>query len=70
MGALASVFEVFICITMFITLKVEVQVRKLYCVNKAMPTLPINIEDAARSEADIEKALQVHPLIRISLHFS
>jgi hypothetical protein len=70
MGALASVFEVFICITKFITLKVEVQVRKLYCVNKAMPTLPINIEDAARSEADIEKALQVHPLIRISLHFS
>ncbi|GLT54771.1 hypothetical protein SLA2020_279410 [Shorea laevis] len=38
------------------TQQVEVQVRKLYCVNKAMPTLPINIEDAARSEADIEKA--------------
>jgi hypothetical protein len=48
---------------MFISLKVEVQVRKLYCVNKAIPTLPINIEDAARSEVDIEKALQVHLLL-------
>lgn len=33
--------------------------RKLYCVNKALPTLPINVEDAARSEIEIEKALQV-----------
>lgn len=33
--------------------------RKLYCVNKAIPTLPINIEDAARSEEEIEKALKV-----------
>lgn len=40
-------------------LKVEVQVRKLYCVSKAIPILPINIEDAARSEAEIEKAEQV-----------
>ncbi|XP_043721497.1 aspartate--tRNA ligase 2, cytoplasmic-like [Telopea speciosissima] len=38
--------------------QVEVQVRKLYCVGKAIPNLPINIEDAARSEAEIEKALQ------------
>lgn len=33
--------------------------RKFYCVNRAIPTLPIIIEDAARSEVEIEKALQV-----------
>ncbi|CAL0317474.1 unnamed protein product [Lupinus luteus] len=38
--------------------QVEVQVRKLYCVSRAVPNLPINIEDAARSEVEIEKALQ------------
>lgn len=32
---------------------------KLYCVSKAIPILPINIEDAARSDAEIEKAEQV-----------
>lgn len=37
----------------------EVQISKLYCVNKAVPTLPINIEDAARSEVEIEQALEV-----------
>nr|KJB06559.1 hypothetical protein B456_001G001300 [Gossypium raimondii] len=40
------------------TQQVEIHVRKLYCVNKAMPTLPINVEDAARSDAEIEAALQ------------
>ncbi|XVF48104.1 hypothetical protein PTKIN_Ptkin03bG0164700 [Pterospermum kingtungense] len=40
------------------TQQVDVIVRKLYCVNKAVPTLPINIEDAARSDAEIETALQ------------
>jgi len=30
-------------------------VRKIYCVNRAIPTLPINFEDAARSEIEIEK---------------
>ncbi|QHO52398.1 Aspartate--tRNA ligase 2, cytoplasmic [Arachis hypogaea] len=39
-------------------MQVEIQVRKLYCVSRALPTLPINLEDAARSEAEIEKALQ------------
>ncbi|KAG6399475.1 hypothetical protein SASPL_140956 [Salvia splendens] len=39
--------------------QVEIQVRNLYCVNKAVPILPINIEDAARSEAEIEKALLI-----------
>ncbi|XLU49985.1 hypothetical protein S245_044799, partial [Arachis hypogaea] len=37
---------------------VEVQVRKLYCVSRALSTLPINLENAARSEAEIEKTLQ------------
>ncbi|KAB1204998.1 Aspartate--tRNA ligase, cytoplasmic [Morella rubra] len=41
------------------TQQVEVQVHKIFCINKAMPTLPINIEDAARSEVEIEKALQI-----------
>ncbi|PNY02494.1 aspartate-tRNA ligase cytoplasmic-like, partial [Trifolium pratense] len=39
------------------TQQVEIQVRKLYCVSKAA-TLPINIEDAARSEFEIEEAIQ------------
>ncbi|XP_065881053.1 aspartate--tRNA ligase 2, cytoplasmic-like [Euphorbia lathyris] len=38
--------------------QVEVQVRKLFCISKALPTLPINIDDAARSEKDIEEGLQ------------
>jgi aspartyl-tRNA synthetase len=38
-------------------------VRKLYIVSKAVPTLPINIEDAARSEVEIEKAIQVYTFI-------
>ncbi|KAB2614438.1 aspartate--tRNA ligase [Pyrus ussuriensis x Pyrus communis] len=38
--------------------KVEVQVRKLYCVSKAA-VLPINIEDVALSDVEIEKALQL-----------
>ena len=37
-------------------LQVEVQVRKLYCINRSVPNLPINIEDAARSETEFEKA--------------
>ncbi|KAJ1424156.1 Mediator complex, subunit Med25, von Willebrand factor type A [Sesbania bispinosa] len=36
------------------------QVRKLYCVSRVVPNLPINLEDATRSEVEIEKALQVH----------
>ncbi|KAK9983824.1 hypothetical protein SO802_033349 [Lithocarpus litseifolius] len=40
------------------TQQVEIQVRKIFCVNKAMPALPINVEDAARSDVEIEKALQ------------
>ncbi|KAJ7558977.1 hypothetical protein O6H91_04G063900 [Diphasiastrum complanatum] len=35
---------------------VEIQVRKVYCVSKAASVLPLNLEDAARSERDLEKA--------------
>ncbi|XP_062108994.1 aspartate--tRNA ligase 2, cytoplasmic [Humulus lupulus] len=49
------------------TQQVEVQVRKLYCVNRALPTLPIIVEDAARSEIEIEKALQAgEQLVRVN----
>lgn len=49
------------------TQQVEIQVRKLYCVSKAIPTLPINIEDAARSEVEIEKAIQAgEQLVRVN----
>lgn len=57
----------------FLLLQVEIQVKKLYCVSKAMPTLPINIEDAARSEFEIEKALQVLvslPLFSVLIMFN
>ncbi|XP_019151604.1 PREDICTED: aspartate--tRNA ligase 2, cytoplasmic-like [Ipomoea nil] len=49
------------------TQQVEVQIRKLYCISKAAPTLPISIEDASRSEAEIEKALQEgEQLVRVN----
>lgn len=38
--------------------QVEIQVHRIYCINRAVPTLPINIEDAARSDAEIEEALK------------
>ncbi|KAE9459386.1 hypothetical protein C3L33_08704, partial [Rhododendron williamsianum] len=47
--------------------QVEIQVRKVYCISKAVPTLPINIEDAARSELEIDKALQAgEQLVRVN----
>ncbi|CAK8569949.1 unnamed protein product [Lathyrus sativus] len=49
------------------TQQVEIQVSKLYCVSKAIPTLPINLEDAARSEVEIEKAIQAgEQLVRVN----
>ncbi|XVF58226.1 hypothetical protein PTKIN_Ptkin07bG0047400 [Pterospermum kingtungense] len=33
---------------------VEVKVRKLYCVNRAVSTLPISVDDAARGDAETE----------------
>ncbi|KAG8100082.1 hypothetical protein GUJ93_ZPchr0013g33797 [Zizania palustris] len=48
------------------TQQVEIQVRKLYCINRAIPTLPINLEDAARSEAEFERAEQAgEKLVRV-----
>ncbi|XP_071689608.1 aspartate--tRNA ligase 2, cytoplasmic-like [Rutidosis leptorrhynchoides] len=38
--------------------QVEVQVRKIYCVNRAANVLPINVEDAARSDAEIRRHLE------------
>lgn len=56
--------EIFLFIGFFLgynLLKVEVQVKKIYCVSRAA-SLPINIEDASRSEAEIEKALKVRSI--------
>ncbi|CAN6277535.1 unnamed protein product [Urochloa humidicola] len=35
---------------------VEIQVEKLHCVSRAVPNLPISVEDAARSEEDVARA--------------
>jgi nondiscriminating aspartyl-tRNA synthetase len=35
---------------------VEIQARKVYCISKAAAQLPLNLEDAARSDRDFEKA--------------
>ncbi|KAF3497084.1 hypothetical protein DY000_02056110 [Brassica cretica] len=49
------------------TQKVEIQVRKVYCVNRALERLPLGVEDAARSEADIEKSLETGtPAVRVN----
>ncbi|KAL5699733.1 aspartate--tRNA ligase [Ranunculus cassubicifolius] len=49
------------------TQQVEILVKKIYCVNKAVSNLPINVEDAARSEVDIEKAAQAgEKLVRVN----
>lgn len=50
-------------------LQVEVQIRKIYCINRSVPTLPINIEDAARSETEFERAAQVSLLQFKILYF-
>ncbi|KAK9101023.1 hypothetical protein Scep_024453 [Stephania cephalantha] len=47
--------------------QVEVHVRKVYCISKAVPNLPINIEDAARSEAEFERASEAgEQLVRVN----
>ncbi|XP_071718392.1 aspartate--tRNA ligase 1, cytoplasmic-like [Rutidosis leptorrhynchoides] len=38
--------------------QVEIQVRKIYCVNRAANVLPFDVDDASRSEAEIQKALK------------
>lgn len=58
--------------------EVEIQVKKLYCISKATPNLPISVDDAARSEEDVVKAkavgffLSIHtlPLITANNHVS
>ena len=57
------------CLSVPLDWQVEIQGRKVYCINRAIPTLPINLEDAARSEAEFEKAEQVRPLQILSFAF-
>ncbi|CAB79542.1 putative aspartate-tRNA ligase [Arabidopsis thaliana] len=38
------------------TQQVEIHVRKMYCLSRSLPNLPLVVEDAARSESDIEKS--------------
>ncbi|THF93955.1 hypothetical protein TEA_002024 [Camellia sinensis var. sinensis] len=45
--------------SMLIDSQVEIQVKTLYYISKAVPALPINIEDVACGEIEIEKALQI-----------
>uniref|UniRef100_A0A1D1Y570 aspartate--tRNA ligase n=2 Tax=Anthurium amnicola TaxID=1678845 RepID=A0A1D1Y570_9ARAE len=48
------------------TQQVEMQVRKIYCISRAVSNLPINIEDASRSEAEFERAEQTgEQLVRV-----
>ncbi|OEL29396.1 Aspartate--tRNA ligase 1, cytoplasmic [Dichanthelium oligosanthes] len=35
---------------------VEIQVEKLHCISRAVPNLPIGVDDAARSEEDVTRA--------------
>jgi aspartyl-tRNA synthetase len=35
---------------------VEIKVEKLHCVSRAVPALPIGVDDAARSEEDVARA--------------
>ncbi|KAF5946643.1 hypothetical protein HYC85_016871 [Camellia sinensis] len=57
----------YVLMSMLIDSQVEIQVKKLYCIRKAVPALPINIEDAARGEIEIEKALQAgKQLVRVN----
>ncbi|KAI3894383.1 hypothetical protein MKW92_040505 [Papaver armeniacum] len=49
------------------TQQVELHVRKIFAISKALSKLPLNFVDASRSEADIEKALQAgEQLVRVN----
>lgn len=49
------------------TQQVEIQIRKLYCINRAISNLPINVEDAARSEEEIREAEKAgEKLVRVN----
>jgi len=38
---------------------VEIHVEKLHCISRAVPNLPISVDDAARSEEDVARAKAV-----------
>lgn len=40
-------------------LQVEIHVTKMYCLSRSSLNLPLLVEDAARSEEDIEKSVKV-----------
>ncbi|KAJ4895754.1 Class II aminoacyl-tRNA and biotin synthetases superfamily protein [Raphanus sativus] len=47
--------------------EVEIEVRKVYCISRALARLPLRVEDAARSEAEIEKSLESgRPAVRVN----
>ncbi|MCO5564767.1 hypothetical protein L7F22_018435 [Adiantum nelumboides] len=48
---------------------VELHGTKVYCVSKAIPVLPFNLEDAARSEKDFQKAAEQEDLqyVRVNI---
>ncbi|CAN1176644.1 Aspartate--tRNA ligase 2, cytoplasmic [Linum perenne] len=48
------------------TQQVEIQVRKLFCLGGGLPTLPVNIIDASRSEKETEAALEAWGKIRLN----
>lgn len=52
-----AVHQLIVRIVCCLDRKVEIQVRKLYCVSRASPNLPFNLEDAARSDAEIVQSL-------------
>lgn len=45
--------------------QVELHVTKIHCISKAAVQLPINLEDAARSELDFQKGEQVMYLMHL-----
>ncbi|MCO5576725.1 hypothetical protein L7F22_030542 [Adiantum nelumboides] len=51
------------------TQQVELHGTKVYCVSKAIPVLPFNLEDAARSEKDFQKAADQEDLqyVRVNI---
>ncbi|KAL7258227.1 hypothetical protein ACSBR1_004361 [Camellia fascicularis] len=58
-----------VLMSMLIDSQVEIQVKKLYCISKAVPAFPINIEDAVRGEIEIEKALQIFRQFLLAVGF-
>lgn len=53
-STLKSMFKLYILVC-----QVEIQVKKMYCVNRAEPNLPFNFEDAAHIEESIPRVKEV-----------